>query len=366
MTDSRRLIPSQGHTVCRGTRSRTLFLNPSSLVNSVVLYCLGLAQERHGVAVHAATFESTHYHLGITDTAERSRLSDFERDLNVNVARALKAHYGRGENLWRNPGSYDNTEVHTAPDLEDQLCYVWAQVVKDGLVETPEAWEGVRFLPEDMGRTLVIPKPEGAFFGSRKPKGWEPTYGPAREELRRLRRRLRQEARRRMNARDRARGPSRRRRRRKEKERAPRPVRHRSTLPEQVKLTISPPPGYEHMSLDEVRAYFRNRLDAYLGVVMAEREAEGLTTFLGRAAIKAEDPRDSLGDTFPTFARNPRIACKDPKLRVALLDGLVAWRGSVRAALARWKGGDRSATFPHGTYWMVRFHGASCERAPPG
>ena len=50
---------------------------------------------------------------------------------------------------------------------------------------------------------------------------------------------------------------------------------------------------------------------------------------------------------------------------MALLDGLVAWRGSVRAALARWKGGDRSATFPYGTYWMVRFHGASCERAPP-
>src|SRR5690606_826847 len=89
MTDSRRLVPGQGHTVCRRTRSRTLFLNPSSFVNSVVLYCLGLAQERHGIAVHAATFESTHYHLGITDTAERSRLADFERDLNVNVARAL-------------------------------------------------------------------------------------------------------------------------------------------------------------------------------------------------------------------------------------------------------------------------------------
>ena len=168
-----------------------------------------------------------------------------------------------------------------------------------------------------------------------------------------------------MNARDRGRGPTRRRRRRKEKERAPRPVRHRSTLPEQVKLTISPPPGYEHMSLEEVRAHFRRRLDAYLGEVIAEREAEGLTSFLGMAAIKAEDPRDSLGDTFPTFARNPRIACKDPELRVALLAGLVAWRGSVRAALARWKGGDRSATFPYGTYWMVRFHGASCERAPP-
>src|SRR5690606_26689174 len=118
MADPRRLVPRQSHTVCRRTRSRALFLNPSSFVNHVVLYCLGLAQQRHGIAIHAATFESTHYHLGITDAEERSRLSDFEHDLNENVARALNAHYDRSENFWSKPGSYGNTEVHTLFDQE--------------------------------------------------------------------------------------------------------------------------------------------------------------------------------------------------------------------------------------------------------
>ncbi len=366
MTDPRRLVPRQSHTVCRRTRSRTLFLNPSPFVNQVVLYCLGLAQERHGIAIHAATFESTHYHLGVTDAEGRSSLSDFEHDLNENVARALNAHYDRSENLWSKPGSYGNTEVHTLPDQEEQLCYVWAQVVKDGLVPTPEAWEGVRFLPEDFGKTLVIPRPEGAFFGRCAPKGSEPTYGPAREERRRRLRRLRQEAQRRLNARDRARDPSRRRRRRrKDKQRAPRPVRQRSTLPKEVKLTITPPPGYERMSQEEVRAHFRRRLDAYLAKVMAEREEEGLTSFKGMAKIKAQDARDCPDETSPSFARNPRIACKDPKLRVELLDGLVDFRFRVHCALRRWCAGERDAKFPYGTYWMVRFHGAQCERAPP-
>lgn len=39
--------------------------------------------------------------------------------------------------------------------------------------------------------------------------------------------------------------------------------------------------------------------------------------------------------------------------------------GPARAALARWRDGERDVTFPYGTYWMVHFHGAQCERAPP-
>ncbi len=140
--------------------------------------------------------------------------------------------------------------------------------MQDGLVESPGAWPGVLFYPEDLGRSFEVPKPDEAFFGSRKPKDWEPTYPPARRAHRAERRRRAQRERERENARDRKRGRGGKRRRqlaslreRRRKERAPRPRRSRDTLPDTVTVTISPPPGYEHMSLDEVRAHFRRLLD---------------------------------------------------------------------------------------------------------
>ena len=88
---------------------------------------------------------------------------------------------------------------------------------------------------------------------------------------------------------------------------------------------------------------------------------------MGVKAILEQDPMASLGDSSPSFARNPRIACKAPALRIALLHGLQEWRGRYRVALDAWTQGDRSVAFPRGSYWLPRFHKALVEpsRAPP-
>jgi hypothetical protein len=376
VTLPRRLVPEQTHVVSRRTRGRCAFLRPDrkGRVNAIVLYALGVAQRRTpGVKLHAFVTEVTHHHSGLTDSKGVSQLPVFFRELHSLTARALNAHYGRGENLWSQPGSYDNVEVHGLRTLEEQLLYVWTQPVKDGLVARPEDWTGVLFLPEDLGRTFVVRKPEGAFFGGRRPEGHEPTYEPARREHARAQRAEREKRRREEAARDRARGRRTRRRRqlsaergrRRNKERAPRPPRDRDTLPELVTVTISVPPGYEHLSLDEVRAHFRQLLDARIEAIHAQRRAEGRTRFMGIEAVLAQDPRASVGDTFPTFARNPRVACRDGR-RVAILEGLVQWRLSYRAALERWQQGEREVVFPDGAYWLPHFHGAkSGPRAPP-
>ncbi len=240
----------------------------------------------------------------------------------------------------------------------------------------PEDWPGVFYLPEDFGRTITVQKPEGAFFGGRRPKGHAPTYPPARQAHDA---RLRHEAlkeRREETARDRARGRSPKRckqlaadrARKRRKQPAPRPPRNRDTLPETVTVTISRPPGYDHLSLAEVRAYFRELLDARVAQIHADRQAEGLTHFMGIEAAMAIDPLDSLGDTFPTFARDPRIACRFTPRRIALLEELQSWRLSYQKARERWCGGDRTALFPHGSYWLPFFHGAETAaptRAPP-
>ena len=386
MSPPRRLVPRQTHFVTRRTSRRCAFLKGTPRVNQILLYCLGLAQERcPGLEIHAFTSEVTHYHSSLSDARGDALLSKFMHDLNGNAARAFNAHYGRGENFWT-PNSYDNVEVHDLPTLEDQLLYVWTQCVKDGLHPDPSTWEGICFLPEDFGRTFTIEKPDEAFFGGRWPADWVPTHPPARRAYQAARRRRAAEERRRQQARDkaraRARARNRRRRRRlaqslsrprgrrprQKKERAPRPPRRRDTLPDRVTIRITPPPGYEHMTLAEVRAHFRRLLDERIQEILAEREAEGLTTFLGLEALRAQDPLESVGDTFPTFSRNPTIACIIPELRVAHIQNLQAFRSRYRDCLRQWQAGDRQVRFPRGSYWLPRFHGALVEeiaRAPP-
>ncbi len=370
---ARRLIPGQTHFVTRRTRGRSAFLQPTQAVNEIVLYALGVAQLRApGVQLHAFTTEVTHHHDGITDSKGLSQLSVFYREFHSLTARALNAHYGRGENLWSQPGSYDNVEVHDCDSLEEQLLYVWTQPLKDGLSPI-EDWPGILFRPEDFGRSFVVRKPSSAFFGGRRPKGHEPTHPPVRRAHRkRLANRLRHD-RARQRARDRSRGRGKRRRRYLEgvrSRRESRPVRaprNRDTLPDEVTITISRPPGYAHLSLAEVRAHFRRRLDARVAEILAERASVGLTHFMGAAAVLAQDPLDSVGDTFPTFATNPRIAGRGAH-RIALLTELQAWRLTYRESLGRWRSGDRQVLFPHGSYHLPEFHGAetaSPTRAPP-
>jgi hypothetical protein len=343
--------------VTRRAARRCFFLTPTAEVNHIVLYALAVAVSRYGVDLHGFMAESTHHHTSTTDDAPESRLSDFFGLFHSLTARALNAHYGRGENLWCS-GSFDNVEVHDKATAEEQLLYLWTQPVKDGLVERPEDWPGVKFLPEDFGRTITVPRPETAFFGGRRPADWEPTHPAARAAFRRARREEARRARGTVRRRDRGRHPPRP-GARPPKERAPQPDRRdRRRLPASATLEITPPPGYEHMTLPEVRAHFRQLLDARVAQILAERRAQGLTRVLGAEAVRNQDPRESAGDTFPTFGRNPRIACRDQARRIALLAELVNWRLSYRVARAAWRNGEREVVFPHGAYGLPRLHGA--------
>jgi hypothetical protein len=122
------------------------------------------------------------------------------------------------------------------------------------------------------------------------------------------------------------------------------------------------------MTLVQVQAHFRALLDERVARIHAERRAEGKTRFMGLEQVMAQDPLASVGDTYPSFKRNPRIACKNRSLRIALLRGLQQWRSDYHQARERWRALDRTAQFPWGAYWLPRFHGAETTaptRGPP-
>ena len=374
MTQSRRLEPGTNHMTSRRTQNRAALLRPSEFVNQVFLYALGAAQTKAPeVEIYATVTEVTHHHTHVRDGVDESRLSDFFRELHCLTARALNAHYGRGENFWSQPASWANTEIHRLEDLTDKLLYLWTNPVKDGLTATPDEWPGVIFLPEDLGTTRTIRKPEGAFFGSRRPNDWEPTWQRAKREQRQRRRKRRQRDQRRRKARA---ARSRQRKlsqhleeERLARERAEQPAeqasRSPSALPDEVTLRIGVPPGFEDWPIEEVRRYFRVLLDARVAEIHAEREAEGWEGFVGAEAVKRLDPRRSVGDTWPAFRLNPRLACKgNPALLKLLKADLLSWRGEYRKELEAWCAGESGVVFPAGSYWLPRFHGAPAAKRP--
>ncbi len=397
MTVPRRLVPGQTHAVTRRTEKRRKLLIPRAGVRELQGYALGRALELSGRPdLHAFMSSTTHYHANLTDRppdGDASTLPQFLRSFNGLFARAMNARLGLGGAFWCS-GSYDNVEIHGQLSLEQQLVYTWLNPVQDGFCERPEDWPGLKFLPEDWGTTFEFPRPEGAFFGGARPARVEPQDPDARAdwqaalreeelaalELGRDRDRARDPTRGRTPRRQKQHEAQRRRRRdgrdwRKQKVAAPKPLRKpRTSLPEVVRITPVPPPGYEHLTLDEVKAHFRRLLDEGLEVVLARRRQERRTRFMGVAAILAEDPREPAGDSFPSFARNPRIACRDRETRLGLLRGLELWRADVKRKREQWRDGDREVVFPRGVYGMWALHGArvdglsayAARAAPPG
>lgn len=394
MSIPRRLLPDQAQAITRRCAKRCLFLKPTPQVTQVLLYCLGVALEAcELIEVYAFMACANHYHLVLRDLAEPGELSQLPACMgrfNSLSARALNVHYGRGENFWSAPESYHNTEIWNQASFESQLLYAWTNPVRDGMVDRPELWPGAKFLPEDLGTTITVAKPEGAFFGGRGRETHAPADANALDDWKLHLAREEREALDLGRARDRERalagkGVSSRRRRELMKQRRNRLRRQqqvrlqhpspRSTLPDEVRIEIACPRDYEDWEIEDVRAHFRALLEEELKVVHATRLSEGRTRYMGVQAVLAQDPRDSAGSVWPTFGRVPRIACKgDPAARYAILEELVSWRIRYRHALDRRRKAlasqvatESEVEFPLGTFLLLRDHGVKIRGAtgPP-
>ena len=369
MSLPRRLLPDQLHAVSRRTQLQARFLTPTPQATALISYSLILSASRHPTAeVYAFCALSNHYHCALCDRCggADSELPAFFRDLNQLIARGLNAQHARRGALWA-PGSYRNVEVHGQASRDDQLLYIWTQPVEAGLVEHPEEWPGVIWLPEDIGTTVTATRPDGAFFGGPRPTEPLPSAllrAEINAEQRQIRRATRPKRGKRGRTKRRQRQLDRERANRKAKSdagpAAPAPAapaapasKSRSTLPDQVSYTIPVPEGFE--SAEAARIYFRRLLDARLAEIWAERAALGLG-YLGRDALLAQDPFSQPPPSPPDFERNPRVACLDSKeQRLALYDDLVAWRGDHASGVellmlpAPWR-----ARFPKGAHQRAR------------
>ena len=140
MAPPRRIVPGATYLVTRRCYQRTFRLRPSPATTHVLAYCLALALDKTGVALHAACFMSNHHHLVITDP--RGELPNFLRELHRSTAKAMNASQGQWENLW-SAEPCSAVRLVDEEDVIDKMAYVAVNPVAAGLVGQPQEWPGL-------------------------------------------------------------------------------------------------------------------------------------------------------------------------------------------------------------------------------
>ena len=304
MTAPRQVIPGATYLVTRRCTQRQLLLRPDPIVNQIFRFCLAVAAERHGILIHAVCGLGNHYHAVLTHP--RGELPEFEEWLNKFLAKCMNVYRKRFENFWACPGSYSAVRLEGEEDFLRKLAYVLTNPVQSGLVAFGAAWPGVRFGVGGVGRQSYCVERPTLYFS-------------------------------RLDA---------------------------LFVPVQASLAVSRHPTFFRRLSDEG---FAERVRT----VVFEREAaireefhRKQKSFLGRRAVLAQSPFAIPKSSAPRFTLNPRIACIDKWKRIEAIQALGEFLKGHATALKEWVSGDRSVTFPFGTYWMAIFHRARCAPAP--
>ncbi len=233
-------------------------------------------------------------HIHEVDTDTQGNGPEFRQLKNSLIARAMNVELDRREAFW----SPTDKEVTVLADTGAQIeayAYTLANPVKDGLVMYGHQWPGLRSRPCDIGKEFVIKRPKGCFFKN-------------------------------------------------------------STLPEEVTLKLTMPPALRHLPHDEAVALLEKAVAEEEAACRKERQKLGLP-FMGRRAVRKQNPFDAPQSRQPFGKLNPRIKCRDGALRRRLLQRLKAFWQAYADARRAWLECARHVLFPHGTYQLRVLYG---------
>lgn len=297
MTLPRRIVAGE---VVMGTRRCSegrFFLRPCPKMHKIFKYCLARALRLTGVLLHDFQVLSNHYHVVFTDV--RGNRAAFFRALNAFVARAVNREFGHWESFFA-PGSYNAPVLLDGKAIEAECLYVHCNVVKAGLVSSPEYWEGVCSWGMEYGGTETIQRPEGFF---------------------------------RDNMRD-----------------------------EETLTLVRPEALYPELNDTEARAKLRMKAkERSHGYAKRIRSKGG--GFMGMRRVRRQ-PRESSPNTrLPRRGIRPTVAGKNKWARIEALQTNKRFFEEHREARLRFEAGERGVVFPLGTYQMVQRFGVAVAKS---
>ncbi|MBW2733464.1 MAG: hypothetical protein JRH20_13845 [Deltaproteobacteria bacterium] len=224
-------------------------------------------------------------HDHVISTDTKGNHPAFRQLKNSLIARAMNVHLNHSRAFW---ASTDREVVELVDEgaQVEAYAYTLANPVKDGLVMYGYQWPGPRSQPRDFSRSRVIKRPH-VFFSDK--------------------------------------------------------------LPEEVMLTLTPPPCLAHMSVELAAHHLTEAVAAEETKHRQERAAAGLG-FLGRRAVRKQHAFDRPTSEPGFHQLNPRIKCVDITLRKEAIEALKGFWKSYAFAREQHLRGHCAANFPEGTY----------------
>ena len=210
--------------------------------------------------------------------------SKFRQQALSNVARKRNLELDRRENLWATGDGKSDMAVLDMKKLVDQVLYICVQPVTAHLVERCGDWTGFQILPRDWGKPMRFRRPDRC-------------------------------------------GPD---------------------MPEYVEITPMPPPGFEHMPLQEVIDFFEEMIDHEERRIARRRKGP----VLGIAVCEAQSPFRTPKSKSPMRTLNPRFTSSDRERILRAKQQLRDFNLWHRNALNRFRDGERDVVFPPGTIQM--------------
>jgi putative transposase len=235
-------------------------------------------------------------HPHLIVTDAKGRRSDFMRDAMSGIARARNHDLNRRSYFWDDQ-PFGDTVLLDKDALERKLLYTWLNPVEAGLVQRAEDWPGFKILPRHWGKPMKLQRPE-RFYGRRSP--------------------------------------------------------------EFIAFTPQPPPGYEHMSLEQVIDYFEDLLERAEDAIIKTRKV-----FSGTKRVLATHPLNQPKSAAPMGKLSPRFASTNAKLLSQAIARDKAFLDSYKKERQRWLLGKTQPTFPCGTLWLRRNAPISCGDPDP-
>ncbi len=238
-------------------------------------------------------------HFHLVVTDLRARLPEFNHLLDGVLAKAFNALYGRWEAFWA-PCSYSAVALASPEDVVEKVAYTLANPATADLVEHGRQWPGVWSDPHSIGGPGEIIERPGHYFAKN------------------------------------------------------------GSMPEAKELVFSAPPGFE--SVEAFRQKVIARVSELEQQAATERQQNGVTV-LGPRRVLRQSHTNRPSSREPRRVLTPRVAARDKWKRIEAHGRLVGFIKKYGEALSKYREGDRTVVFPHGTYLMrVRF-GVACASA---
>jgi len=300
MSKARPVFPGAVLFTTRRVHKRQFLLKPTKRVNRIVEYVIAVLAARHGILLHALCVLSNHLHDVATDP--EGRIVEFRRELHALLARHINAIYGEFEGFWsREPTC--RIECVTPEDVLDKIIYTLANPVDALLVKTGRRWPGVWGAWPAKPRT--IRRPAGFF----------------------------------------------------------RPEEDGGTWPEEVTLEFHRPPGFDHLSDEQLATLLREKLAEREEQIRARARAEG-RRFLGRTAVLAQSRYAYPSTPGKRSGVRPTVASKCKWALIERLQRNRGWLERYETALQELRAGNRNVVFPYGTYKLRSYYRIACSPPP--